>query len=411
MTPLEFLRGEAALMVMERAARAAGMPLSLHFVDRNQEGPKIAGWGCCAACRHVAELPNGRRACRQSRLTAAATAQRQARPMPFICHMGFSCLTLQALEGQNFMLTFGPYVPANEDQALEFDALQGLVNLTEEEIQEFPVPLNDIHRAPVSSVPALAQWTTDTLNALWKQAAQDADTPPEEEAESVDSPGKFSRRRAIAPGASSAAAIATALAAGDITQVRNHMRAALEETRTHARVRIGVRRMRVLAVISAVLETAERAGMNAAPAWDVFPVFLDQLQTARNDQQLLDAGVRLLGQLSAKKTAVSASFEELNAILTQRLEEGITLNEVAKRLGETPSAITHRLQRNFNMSFSEYVARLRIDKAKDLLRHTKLSATEIGRRVGIADQSNFGKTFLRLEGMTPIEYREQFRRK
>lgn len=410
MTPLEFLRSEAVQAVLERAARASGMPLSLHFVERNQEGPKIGGEGSCAACRHVTELPHGRQACRQCRITAAATAQRQARPMAFICHMGFSCLTIQAIPGQNFMLTFGPYMPANEAQSLEFDALQGLANLTDEETTEFPVPLDDLHHAPASSVPAMAQWTVDILHTLWQQEAQMEEPPPVEDAESA-AKKTSAQRRGLTPSGQPAAAFATALAAGDLVQARNHLRAALEETHTHARVRIGVRRMRVLSIISAVLETAERAGMNSDPAWEKFPVFLAQLQNARNDQDLLEAGMDLLGQLSVKKNTAAASYEELNGILIKHLAEGIQLKEAARQLGELPSTITHRLQRNFGMSYSEYVARLRIDKAKDLLRHTKLNATEIARRVGIHDQSNFGKTFLRLEGMTPIEYRKQFKRK
>ncbi|HPO15926.1 MAG TPA: helix-turn-helix transcriptional regulator [Candidatus Hydrogenedentes bacterium] len=411
MTSLEFVRDETVQAALERAAHAAGMPLSLHYVERNQEGPKIGGDGSCAACRYVADLHNGHRACRQSRLIAAAIAQRQERALPFICHMGFSCLTIQAIPGQNFMLTFGPYVPANEAQALEFDALQGLANLTGEKAEEFPVPLDDIHHAPASAVPALAQWTVDTLAMLWHQIAGVDETLPEEQPEPEPQKEAWSRKRIFTSSGQPANAITTALAAGDLTQVRNQLRTALEETRTHARVRIGVRRARVLSLTTAVLEAAERAGMTTAPAWEIFPVFLTQLQDARNDHDVLEAGMRLLEQLSTGKTAASASYEELNKILSKHLTEGITLKDAARQLGELPSAITHRLQRKFGMSYSEYVARLRIDKAKDLLRHTKFNATEIGSKVGIDDQSNFGKTFLRLEGMTPIEYREQFKRK
>jgi len=66
------------------------------------------------------------------------------------------------------------------------------------------------------------------------------------------------------------------------------------------------------------------------------------------------------------------------------------------------------LRRKFGMSFSEYVNRLRIDRAKDLLRRTQLNATQIAQRLGISDQSNFGKLFKRFEGITPLEYRERF---
>jgi len=98
----------------------------------------------------------------------------------------------------------------------------------------------------------------------------------------------------------------------------------------------------------------------------------------------------------------------LNRLVMSRLPGKITLNEIAAELGQHPTAITHRLQRKFGMSFSEYVGRIRIDKAKELLRRTRLGAGEIARRVGTSDASNFSKLFRKLEGMSPLEYRKLF---
>ena len=53
MTPLAFFRTGEARRLLQRAARAAGMPLSLHFVEEGEEGPRIAAWSACAACKYV----------------------------------------------------------------------------------------------------------------------------------------------------------------------------------------------------------------------------------------------------------------------------------------------------------------------------------------------------------------------
>ena len=105
------------------------------------------------------------------------------------------------------------------------------------------------------------------------------------------------------------------------------------------------------------------------------------------------------------------AFTELNRIVLERIPGPVTLAEVARQLGEHPTTLTHRLQRKFEMSFSEYVGRLRVDKAKELLRKTRLGAGEVARRVGTSDPSNFSKLFRKYEGMSPSEYRQRFGRK
>ena len=44
------------------------------------------------------------------------------------------------------------------------------------------------------------------------------------------------------------------------------------------------------------------------------------------------------------------------------------------------------------------------------MRRTKLGVSDVARRVGIADNSNFAKLFRRYEGVSPQEYRERYGR-
>ena len=54
----------------------------------------------------------------------------------------------------------------------------------------------------------------------------------------------------------------------------------------------------------------------------------------------------------------------------------------------------------------EYVAKRRIQAAKELLTSTKLSIEEISERVGFCSGSYFCKLFCRYEGMTPSHFRD-----
>jgi two-component system response regulator YesN len=53
----------------------------------------------------------------------------------------------------------------------------------------------------------------------------------------------------------------------------------------------------------------------------------------------------------------------------------------------------------------EYIIALRMERAKDLLRHTDMSIDKISEGVGYEDRHYFQKTFKRCVGVTPNEYR------
>ncbi len=422
MSLLAGLRSPEAQRLIARAARAAGMPLSIHFVERNQEGALVAGAGRCAACAKVAEQEGGRQACRASRVTAAAMAIRQDRPIPFICHMGFACAAVAAFEGEGFVLVFGPFCPSEESRSLEADVAAGWAALdTGTETPAFT--LDDIHRIPASAVPALAEWTLETLRAHWagQERPEEVQALPEEVGEEPEARPRAKSPATLRGGYAPTLAtdVAAALAGGDQPRARQLVKGALEEAANRPRVPLAQRRARILATVAQALEAAEAAKLATRNAWDAWPAFLEQLRAAGNDSGLVDAAMvplgvlrrRSAGRREAGQPRAKTAYAELNAVLKGRLEEGVTLEEVAERLKESPSAISHRLKRDFGMHYSDYLARMRIDKAKGLLRRTKLSATQIARRVGIADQSHFSKLFRKFEGLSPTEYRGRYGRK
>ena len=54
-----------------------------------------------------------------------------------------------------------------------------------------------------------------------------------------------------------------------------------------------------------------------------------------------------------------------------------------------------------------YQTRLRIERAKDLLRNTSLRVSEIAAQIGYQNPMYFSSTFKKHTGMTPLEYRDK----
>ena len=73
------------------------------------------------------------------------------------------------------------------------------------------------------------------------------------------------------------------------------------------------------------------------------------------------------------------------------------------------SVLLRSFRRTLGISPMQYVMKIRIDKARQLLTATDLKAGQIGKEVGYEDFSYFTKVFHRMTGMTPMEYRKQSR--
>ena len=71
----------------------------------------------------------------------------------------------------------------------------------------------------------------------------------------------------------------------------------------------------------------------------------------------------------------------------------------------SPSQFTRRFKATFGETPHQYLYRRRIERAKWLLRSTDLSVTGICFDVGYASLGTFTRTFVRLVGETPSDYR------
>lgn len=82
-----------------------------------------------------------------------------------------------------------------------------------------------------------------------------------------------------------------------------------------------------------------------------------------------------------------------------------SLNRIAEYIGVSSSYFSSIFKQGTGQSFIEYLTRVRIDKACELLKCTNLRAAEIGERIGYSDPHYFSAAFKRTMGQSPTEYR------
>jgi AraC-like DNA-binding protein/ligand-binding sensor protein len=84
----------------------------------------------------------------------------------------------------------------------------------------------------------------------------------------------------------------------------------------------------------------------------------------------------------------------------------VQITEVATYLKCHPDYLSRLFKKTVGCGFGEYLMRVRIDRARNLIDTRRYSMGEIAWNVGFQDQSHFGRVFKRLVGLTPGEYQE-----
>ncbi len=85
----------------------------------------------------------------------------------------------------------------------------------------------------------------------------------------------------------------------------------------------------------------------------------------------------------------------------------ITLESAAKRAHLSKNYFCRKFKKDFGVTFTEYTAHLKIQRAKQLLLLSELSVTEIMTRVGYTNSKLFYKNFKGHTGTTPAKYRQK----
>ena len=91
------------------------------------------------------------------------------------------------------------------------------------------------------------------------------------------------------------------------------------------------------------------------------------------------------------------------------LDTVLSLSVVARAAGMSKYHFCRRFKACTGLHFREHLLRQRIAKAKELLKTTGRSITDIFPEVGFKDMTHFGRVFKKLEGQLPSEFRRGIR--
>jgi two-component system, response regulator YesN len=106
--------------------------------------------------------------------------------------------------------------------------------------------------------------------------------------------------------------------------------------------------------------------------------------------------------LNRKKKVVDDALK----YISEHYNQDIAMNSVAQALFLNASYFSKIFREQVGATYSEYLTRIRMESAKELLKESYLKVYEIAERVGYSDYRHFTKKFKETQGISPGEYRE-----
>ncbi|MDR0270472.1 AraC family transcriptional regulator [Paenibacillus sp.] len=138
--------------------------------------------------------------------------------------------------------------------------------------------------------------------------------------------------------------------------------------------------------------------------------FLQKIDSAHDYMEIEHALIE-----AAKHIAKYSKPEETNKLnpgfISQYIElhymENLYLDHIAEIVETSPKYFSSYFKKTFGINYVEYLNKVRLSHAKELLKDSTLSIGEIGEKTGYLNSSTFTTTFKKYVGISPSEYRKQ----
>lgn len=97
---------------------------------------------------------------------------------------------------------------------------------------------------------------------------------------------------------------------------------------------------------------------------------------------------------------------QMQKFLRLHLSEELDAPSLTRQFAYSPNYLLRIFKDEYGVSPSQYLKRIRIDKAKDLLAHTGKTVAEVAEEIGYRDESVFYRAFKQQAGLSPGNWRK-----
>lgn len=113
------------------------------------------------------------------------------------------------------------------------------------------------------------------------------------------------------------------------------------------------------------------------------------------------------GDTAVSEDLPHSAVSKIIGYINNNYTDDISLSSICSKFYISPCYFSRTFKKVAGLGFAEYLNNVRIKEAKNLLRDTAMSITDIGFSVGYKSTTHFGRVFSKIVGCSPIQYRQR----
>jgi AraC-like DNA-binding protein len=170
------------------------------------------------------------------------------------------------------------------------------------------------------------------------------------------------------------------------------------------------RAMELVVLLSRAAINPENTGDNAI--LEANNRYLKKIEEAQNVRELTETLHHIIDRMSGKIFSFqgvrhSSALRKAERFIWENYTRKISLQKIAEASGLSAPYFSTIFKDEMGENLSNYLNRLRVEKAAAMLAETELTLNEIALACGFEDQSWFSKIFKNFTGSSPGKYREK----
>ncbi len=209
-------------------------------------------------------------------------------------------------------------------------------------------------------------------------------------------------------------ALITAIKHGDRRAAREIINRVLSGIYFWGRERPELLKNLILELVVTMSRSAVEAGGDASELLGYNYSSISELAQTETEEELC---AWLVSTLERIMDAIKTNRDYPNTVLLNEaikymrdhINEPLSRDDVADVACLSPSHFSRIVKQSYGQSFTDLLARMRVEKACEMLTYTSKSIIEVSIDCGFSDQSYFTKVFHKYTGMTPGDYKRSRR--
>ena len=162
-------------------------------------------------------------------------------------------------------------------------------------------------------------------------------------------------------------------------------------------------------IFETIIRVVDELGMDTLKAERLFNENLSQYADKKQWQYLCELAQSVCSRSSYAVDGTSTDSMGIGKKMLTYVEQNyqnfsLSLKDLSNEFNLSMPSISRIFKATARIGFYDYCCRIRMEKAKELMRTNKLRMSDIVKAVGYDNDASFRRTFLRYEGISPHDY-------